>query len=145
MISDAAPTLAEAAPLLAAAGLPTDDLAEAAGLRLFGIRHEQRLVGVVGVQPLDGAALLRSLAVAPGERGGGKGAGLVATAEAYARSSGWNELYLLTTDAAGYFRRLGYETMSRDQAPAAVRGTRQFAALCPASAQLMHKRLAVPD
>ena len=140
-IAAQAPTLQQSRLLLAEAGLPTDDLADDPELRLLGIQHDGRWIGVVGLQPLDGAALLRSLAVAPAERGHGAGAALVAAAEAQAVASGWHELFLLTTAAAGFFERLGYQGLSRAEAPAALRATRQFAQLCPATAQVMRKRL----
>jgi N-acetylglutamate synthase-like GNAT family acetyltransferase len=136
-----APSLHQARDLLAEAGLPTDDLAEDPRLRLFGLQDGDRLVGVVGVQPLDGAVLLRSLAVAAKARGRGAGALLVAAVEDHARQSGSRDVYLLTTDAAAYFERRGYQRVSRDEAPASLRATRQFAQLCPASAAVMHKRL----
>jgi amino-acid N-acetyltransferase len=85
--------------------------------------------------------LLRSLAVAPSERGRGQGTALVAAAESLAVESGWRQLYLLTTGAAAFFGRLGFEVISREQAPAELRATRQFAQLCPATALVMCKRL----
>ncbi len=140
-IGEEVPTLHRARELLAESGLPTDDLADDPRLRLFGLHDGDRLLGVVGVQPLDGAALLRSLAVAAEARGRGAGSLLVAAAEAHARQSGWRDVYLLTTGAAAYFERRGYRAISRDEAPASLRATRQFAQLCPASAAVMHKRL----
>lgn len=139
-----APTPAQVQQLLAEAGLPTEDLDDAPGLRLFGLRRDDgQWMAVVGLQLLDAVALLRSLAVAPAECGRGIGARLVATAEAQARRSGRQVLYLLTTGAAAYFERLGYEAVAREEAPEAIRRTRQFTQLCPASAQLMRKRLGV--
>lgn len=135
------PSLEQVTPLIAEAGLPTDDLADAPGLRLFGIRRDEQWIGVVGLQPLDGAVLLRSLAVAPQARGRGAGAALVSVAESHSVAGGWREIYLLTTDAAAFFARLGFEAVPRDAAPAALRMTRQFAQLCPAHAQVMRKRL----
>jgi len=140
-IGKEAPSLPQARELLAETGLPTDDLAEDPRLRLFGLHDGDRLVGVVGVQPLAGAALLRSLAVAAGARRRGAGTLLVAAAEDHARRSGSRDVYLLTTDAEAYFARCGYRTVSRDEAPASLRATRQFAQLCPASAVVMRKRL----
>jgi N-acetylglutamate synthase-like GNAT family acetyltransferase len=140
-ISARPPTLQQAARLLAEAGLPTDDLADEPGLCLFGIERDGRWVGVAGVQPLEGAALLRSLAVAPAERGYGAGAALVAAAERHAAACGWLDLFLLTTGASGYFERLGYRSIARGEAPAALRATRQFAQLCPVTAQVLRKRL----
>ena len=59
-----------------------------------------------------------------------------------ARTRGVAEIYLLTNTAERFFERVGYQRMPRDSAPAAIRTTQEFAALCPASAALMRKRLA---
>lgn len=142
-IAAEAPSLAQVEQLLAQAGLPIDDLADAPGLRLIGIQRAGEWIGVIGMQPLADAALLRSLAVTPSERGFGHGTALVAAAESLAAKSGWRELYLLTTGAAAFFGRLGFATIPRDQTPAELRATRQFAQLCPASALVMRKRLAL--
>ena len=45
--------------------------------------------------------------------------------------------YLLTTTAAVLAARMGFQTVSRDAVPATIQATRQFAALCPASAVVM--------
>lgn len=134
----------EAGALLASAGLPTADLARSP-VRLFGIRRHGALVGAAGIEPCaDDTALLRSLAVAGSMRGQGLGRELVAHAEALARDMGMHRLFLLTTDAAAWFARQGYAVSSREDAPAALQATAQFASLCPASATLMSKPLATP-
>lgn len=130
----------ESTALIAAAGLPTADLA-LSPMRLFGIRHDGVLQGVVGLGHLGGDALLRSLAVAPAVRGRGLGGELVRHAEQAAMEAGIRRLFLLTTDATGYFAGHGYTELSREAAPAAVTATVQFAALCPVSAVLMSKPL----
>jgi amino-acid N-acetyltransferase len=132
---------AELTTLLAGCDLPTSDLVANALVRLYGGRIDGELVGVVGFEPFGQVALLRSLAVAPSQRGKGLGQALVASAEAHATAQGIDSLYLLTTTAAAFFARLGYTTVERALAPAAIRATRQFAGLCPAAATLMCKRL----
>jgi N-acetylglutamate synthase-like GNAT family acetyltransferase len=52
------------------------------------------------------------------------------------------DLYLLTTDADAYFDRHGFAVIDRDEAPAAIKSTQQFAELCPDSAIVMHRRVA---
>jgi hypothetical protein len=47
----------------------------------------------------------------------------------------------LTIDAEKFFARLGYRTMARSDAPAAIQSTDEFSSLCPGSAVLMQKRL----
>ncbi len=130
----------EARSLLAACGLPIDDLDDP-GVRLFATRSGRTLDGVVGLQWLDAGVLLRSLAVAPGARERGVARGLVAFAEDEAIAGGAVDIHLLTSSAAPFFERLGYVPVDRAAAPPAVVETRQFASLCPASAVLLRKAL----
>jgi amino-acid N-acetyltransferase len=127
--------------LLDACGLPSSDL-DAAALRYFiGAWSDARLAGVIGLQPLDHSALLRSLAVAPEHRGEGIGSRLCDEAESLARAGGLSELYLLTTTASHYFLARGFRPCPRSALPSAVQRTAEFRALCPDSAVAMHKHL----
>jgi len=132
----------EVEALLTRAGLPVSDLRETRGLNLFGVRLNERLIGVVGVEVHGVAGLLRSLTVAETHRNSGYGQALASHAEAWASQQGVKTLYLLTTAAAGFFARLGYEAIPRSEAPAAIAATSQFAGLCPASSTFMRKVLA---
>jgi amino-acid N-acetyltransferase len=58
-----------------------------------------------------------------------------------ARSGGARELYLLTTTAEGYFPRLGFERIARDELPAALAASEELRGACPASAVTMRLRL----
>jgi amino-acid N-acetyltransferase len=127
--------------LLLEAQLPVSDLTEAHLEHFIGCGSDQALAGVVGVELYPPHALLRSLAVAPGERGRGIGGELVTEAERHARAHGAHEIYLLTTTAERFFSHAGYEPAPRSAAPAAIRETAEFAAICPASAALMRKVL----
>ncbi len=127
--------------LLAQCGLPVEDV-DPDLLRYFiRARGAGGLAGVVGLQPLDHAALLRSLAVAPDQRGLGIGSRLCDEAEALARAGKTSDLYLLTTTAADWFAARGYVHVERSAVPDAVRATSEFRQLCPASAVAMHKHL----
>jgi amino-acid N-acetyltransferase len=79
--------------------------------------------------------------VVPGQRRRGIGRELVRRAEAHARGLGVHALYLLTTTADRFFAVSGYRAVSRDSAPATVRGTAEFSALCPSTSVCMMKRL----
>jgi amino-acid N-acetyltransferase len=127
--------------LLDEAGLPKDDLT---GARLDGflvLARGGRLEGAVGLERYGPVALLRSLAVAAKLRGAGMGRRLVDALETRAREAGVEQLWLLTTTADGFFARLGYARADRADAPDAIRGSSEFAGLCPASAICMTKRL----
>ena len=76
-----------------------------------------------------------------GLRGAGAGARLLAHAESQARARGVKTLYLLTTTAESFFARHGYASADRDGAPPAIRATREFSGICPASSAFMRKLL----
>ncbi len=127
--------------LLVAAGLPVDDLDDTGVNLRVAVDAAGIPEGVVGLQRFGDIALLRSLAVRPDRRAGGLGGALVAAAEHDARAAGVRRLVLLTTTAAGFFARHGYTPCARDDVPADVRGSTQFASSCPASATCLHKDL----
>lgn len=132
----------EVEALLTEAQLPVADLASSRSLKLLGIRDGGRLLGVVGVEVYGSVGLLRSLAVEPSHRKSGLGVSLVSNAETWAAEQGVETLYLLTTTAAQFFARRGYEAVPRPEAPAAIAATAQFSDLCPASSTFMRKVLA---
>ena len=132
----------EVEALLTEAQLPVADLASSHSLNLLGIRDGGRLLGVVGVEVYGSVGLLRSLAVEPAHRKSGLGVSLVSNAETWAAEQGVETLYLLTTTAAQFFARRGYEAAPRSEAPAAIAATAQFSDLCPASSTFMRKVLA---
>jgi amino-acid N-acetyltransferase len=132
----------EVEALLTEAQLPVSDLSSCRSLNLLGMRESGRLVGVVGVEIYGSVGLLRSLAVEPANRNAGLGVSLVSRAESLAAHQGITDLYLLTTTAARFFARLGYEVIPRSEAPTAIAETAQFSDLCPTSSSFMRKVLA---
>lgn len=104
--------------------------------------REGALVGAVGLEMRGRDAFLRSAVVTPSERGTGIGAALTERITAIARERGVQVMWLLTTKADGYWKRHGYEYVSRDQVPEAVKVSPQFAGACPASAYAMKRDIA---
>ena len=98
---------------------------------------------MAGLETFQGGrdGLLRSVAVSPALRGRRVGANLVAAIEIKARTLGLRRLWLLTTTAPDFFRRLGYADSERAQAPEAVQQSNEFKNLCPASAVCLSERL----
>src|SRR5512142_248645 len=127
--------------LLRAAGLPSSDVAEGRQEFLMALQGE-RLVGTVGIEVYGRDGLLRSLAVADGLRRQGLGGHLHRRAVALAASRGVRTLYLLTTTAERFFAARGFDRVSREAVPDALRATPEFASLCPASAVCMRRELA---
>ena len=135
------PDLDVAIRILQEANLPTEDLTEAKVERFSFAGPASQPTGLVGLEIYGDVALLRSLVVAPDRRGQGDGQTLLAHAEHQARSSGVRTLYLLTTTAETFFARQGFVRVPRIDAPAAIRSTREFAGICPASSAFMGKAL----
>jgi len=130
------------AAALTKAGLPIDDL-EAPGHLFWRFEAEDDIpVGFAGLEVYGDDALLRSLVTLPPVRESGIGAAIVGMLETEARLRGVQAMWLLTTSAAGFFQRLGYAACDRAVVPEAIRATCQFSALCPASADVLVKRLA---
>lgn len=128
--------------LLAASGLPGQDLTPA-HLGSFWIERDTAgFAGVVGLEPYGRAALVRSLAVRADARGRGLGRALLAHAESQAGALGIEALYLLTTTAERFFAAHGYTVIPRDAAPPSIRSTAEFAELCPVGSVCMTKRMA---
>jgi amino-acid N-acetyltransferase len=133
--------LAAIRALLTTNGLPSADLT-AAHLGSFWVaRDVAGVVGVVGLEPHGRVGLLRSLAVRVDARGHGLGAALLAHAEAQARATGVEALYLLTTTAERFFAARGYAVTPRDGVPPEIQATAEFAALCPSTSPCMTKRV----
>jgi amino-acid N-acetyltransferase len=137
----ARPSLDAAVALLAAASLPTKDLTERHCEDFFFVGPPDAPSGLVGLELFGDAALLRSLVVSDAQRGSGAGSALLAHAEQHARRSGASRIYLLTTTAEAFFARRGYSRLPREAAPEAIRATREFSGICPASSAFMFKEL----
>jgi amino-acid N-acetyltransferase len=137
------PDEAEVKELLSDAGLPTADLTARHMEHFFVWNSDEKLDGVVGLEIYGDVALLRSLAVRADKRGEGIGSRLAKHAEGYARELGVRSLFLLTLTAEPFFRNRGYARVSREQAPAAIKATSEFAGVCPASSIFMVKRLKI--
>src|SRR5829696_5769279 len=122
--------------LLAASSLPLAGAAESLADFVVASRGGV-IVGCAGVERYGTSGLLRSVAVAESERGRGTGAKLVERCIEGAFASGISTLVLLTTTAAAYFQRFGFETIARDAVPDPVKSSVEFREACPASATVM--------
>lgn len=130
--------------LLRAADLPVDGVPEVLTHLVVAVRGAgtgSEIVGAVALERHGDAALLRSTVVAPALRGTGLGERLVRRALEDARTQALDELVLLTTTAAEWFPRFGFERIARDEAPASLLASDEFQFACPASAVVMKLRM----
>ncbi len=130
----------QVAVLLKSAGLPIDDI-DPTLPGFFVADDGGEIVGAVGMEFFGRDGLLRSLAVAPSQRNHQLGGRLCTAAVDFARAGGVKRLFLLTTDADGYFAKLAFVPIDRTLAPAPILKHEQFTRLCPDSAILMEKQL----
>jgi amino-acid N-acetyltransferase len=126
--------------LLSESGLPLEGAARAFATGVVSTEGE-RLVGCAAIEPYDGSALLRSVAVEAAHRGTGVGTELVHEAEDLARAGGATRLILLTDTAEPWFGRLGYEVIDRSTVPADMARSVEFETACSDSAVAMHRKL----
>lgn len=130
--------------LLRAARLPAED---AAGhLEYFTVGTTRAgLLAAGGFERHGTDALLRSFVVAASVRGRAHGSALLRHVLQDARAAGIGTVYLLTQTADRFFARHGFRPVERSAAPQAIRQTREFTGLCPASARLMALSLSSLD
>lgn len=126
--------------LLSANGLPLAGVRECLPSALVA-RDAGRIVGCAALELYKSGVLLRSVAVEQDWRGRGLGVELVEEALVLARSKGAASAYLLTTTAADFFPRFGFERVERAAVPDDVRQSIEFTGACPSSATAMRARL----
>lgn len=120
--------------LLAACGLPVDDVREAPGTTQLVAEQHGALAGTVGVDVAGDLALLRSLAVAPANRGQGLGLLLIDAAERNAINGGARTLLMLTASAHSLAKASGFDPIDRCALGDGALVFRQLSAACCAGA-----------
>jgi len=120
--------------------LPTADLDE--NKVLFACLNHGSVIGTGGLEFFGDCALLRSISIKKDLQKKGLGKFIVAELEKIARQKGINCLYLLTTTAADFFAKEGYEMIVREKAPFEIKNTTEFSSVCPSHALVMRKYLA---
>jgi N-acetylglutamate synthase-like GNAT family acetyltransferase len=128
------------AALLIEHGLPIAGAREHLGTFLVAER-DGTLVGCAGAEVYGDVALLRSVAVAPGQQRQGIGHALVAAMLREAQRRGIGSLHLLTVTAPEYFAQFGFKRGSLDKAPAVLHASAELQGACPACAAFMSLQL----
>jgi amino-acid N-acetyltransferase len=126
--------------ILEANGLPSDDIRTKQGCFVIAF-DGQTWIGVGGIESYGSHGLLRSVVVQKGRRDQGYGIDLCTALEDYARRQDVDTLHLLTTTAVEFFRKNGYATFPREEAPPRIQQTTEFTEYCPASATYLAKHM----
>ena len=122
--------------LLSNSSLPFQDIQEHIS-HFITARNEEELIGCIGLEVHGKYGLLRSLAVVENYRGNGIGNILFNRLVEHAGRLGLQEVYLLTTTAAGFFSTRGFHEVDRMEAPNEIKTTQEFSSLCPSTSTLM--------
>ncbi|MBL1275701.1 MAG: GNAT family N-acetyltransferase [Ectothiorhodospiraceae bacterium] len=128
--------LQEIKKLLKTSNLPSGDCVEHLD-NFIVVENSGEIIGVGGFEIYGGDGLLRSIVVAPNNRGKGIGGEIYKLIEQKASSLRVGNLFLLTESAEKYFLNLEFSVISRVDVPASIKGTKQFKELCPSSATVM--------
>ncbi|PKK83730.1 MAG: GNAT family N-acetyltransferase [candidate division Zixibacteria bacterium HGW-Zixibacteria-1] len=126
--------------LLEQNGLPGQDIDDKIGC-LFMAYHGSELVGIGGMEIYGRYGLLRSLVTLDKFRGGGYGKIITQQLLDHARAEGLSAVYLLTTTAAKFFEKMGFDYIERAAVPEPIANTTEFTSLCPDSADCMMLKL----
>ncbi|MBB5394692.1 arsenic resistance N-acetyltransferase ArsN2 [Mucilaginibacter sp. AK015] len=126
--------------LLTTEKLPTSDLAVMLS-NFFVAVNNGEVIGVGGLETYGAYGLLRSVATARAWRGQGIASQLLNKIEALAADLGLKAIYLFTESSRDYFETKGYEHIARMDIPEEVKGSSEFAHICPESATAMQKSL----
>jgi N-acetylglutamate synthase-like GNAT family acetyltransferase len=126
----------EVEALLQSQGLPLEGVLDHLGSFLVLVDGGS-LVGVAGLEAYPPIGLLRSVAVRPSAQKRGLGGLLTAAALEHAQALGIRHVYLLTTTAAPFFERHGFEPVARIALPSELGASQELRGACPASAVAM--------
>lgn len=126
--------LAPILELLRDVELPTDGVKDQFPGGYVVARYGAELSAVAGLERYGEVGLLRSVAVKSTERSRGLGRALIEERLRVAEAWGLSAVYLLTTTAPDYFRRLGFVETSRAELPVALSAAPEVASVCPSSA-----------
>jgi amino-acid N-acetyltransferase len=126
--------------LLSGFKLPLDGLDET---KLWVLELSNgEVVGVAGLEEYDKQGLLRSVAVIKSIHNQDYGTSLANYVIGEAKKSQVQNLFLLTTTAPAFFKKLGFKEESREKVAGSITNSVEFRSACPKSAILMRLSLA---
>ncbi len=124
-------------------------LLEANGLSVQGVetnlknfvaaKEGGKTLGSAGLEIYGKVGLLRSVAVTKEKKGKGLGKAMTEEVISLAKKRKLEKLFLLTTTAAGYFKKFGFKEIERSEADRSILKAAQ--SCCPPTAVVMVKNL----
>ena len=102
---------------------------------------DRKIIGCAGYESYTENGLFRSLAVKPLYRNMSIAQTMIDNIFALAQEQGIKEFFLLTTTADKLFGKLGWEIINRNDVPANIANSTEFASICPSVAICMKHQL----
>lgn len=127
-------SLEEVLDLLKESKLPYRDIALGNNLFIGLYDEKSNLIACGGLEFYGDYALLRSVAVAPSQRGKLLGKAIVGDLIARGKSKTVKSIFLLTETAENFFLNLGFQRVDRMSVPIEVHKSSEFSSVCPISA-----------
>lgn len=127
--------------LLTSSGLPTVGVETNITHFLVAVSKDNQPLATIGMERSGSYGLLRSLAVTPAFRKQGIATQLVTTALNKARSSGVQEMYLMTETAEKYLLQFGFVKISRSAIPNSLLDESELNSACSGCSTCMRLEL----
>lgn len=106
-------------------------------IEFFRAYDNDLFVGIIGLEQFGGIGFLRSLVVLDAHRDKGYGKEICNCIFDYAKNKQNKEIYLLTTTAEDFFKKLGFKIIERKDVPEEIKNTAEYSHFCPDSAACM--------
>lgn len=87
---------------------------------------EKKIIGTVGIEPIEKDGLLRSLVLASETWNAKIGLNFIELAVAYGKQKGYEKLYLLTNSSLPFFEYIGFEIIEEIDIPTHIRQSEHF-------------------
>lgn len=114
-----------------------EDIKDNTNIKLFSAYDDNLFIGIIGLEQFRNVGFLRSFVVLDEYRDKGYGKKIYNSLFNYAKSKGVKEIYLLTTTAENFFKKLGFKTLERKDVPQIIKNTAEFSHFCPDTAICM--------
>jgi amino-acid N-acetyltransferase len=88
--------------------------------------EEKKVIGTVGIEPIDKDGLLRSLVLSSESWNAKIGLNFIELAVAYGKQKGYKNLYLLTNSTLPFFEYIGFRILAENEIPEHLKTSEHF-------------------
>jgi amino-acid N-acetyltransferase len=88
---------------------------------------DKKIIGTVGIEPIENDGLLRSLVMSSESWNAKIGLDFIELAVAYGKQKGYERLYLLTNSSLPFFEYIGFKILEENEVPEHLKLSEHFA------------------